>query len=219
MITTDDPDVLRLSAAPWPAYVRVRMEPDLRQILFMFPRKCASNTIKQVLEKVSTFDTKHWLTAQDVRQLDSNIPRVAVVREPLERLKSGWRHAVVKHEAEFLKMEASGIQKGTSWEDFVVAICATPDAYTNYHMKSQTLELIDMVGGRMPNEIIHVENLNEEWDELCTRYGWTWRPLGHLNPSDSNLETPVTKRLESLVCCRYVRDYMNFYPRKKKRGT
>ncbi len=213
-MTTIDPELNRLSQAPWPAYVLVWMKPRQEPILFMFPRKCASNSIKKVLERVSTFSpTNHWHTPKEVMQLDRSIPRIAFVREPLDRLKSAWRHAVVKHEAQFLHM--NGIQKGTTWKEFVHVVCNTADAYTNYHMKSQTLELVTMVGGRMPDEILYIENLTREWYELCVKYKWEWFPLGRLNPSDDTLETLVIPAMKRQVYERYIEDYRNFYPEVK----
>ncbi len=210
-----DPELNRLSSAPWPGYALVRMDPSGKQVLFMFPRKNASNSLKQVLEKVSSFNPEgHWLTSQQVKNLPSSILRVAVVRDPLTRLQSAWRHAVVKHEVQFVHMEASGITKGISWENFVVIICKTSDTYTNYHMKSQSLELIDMVGRQMPDEILHVENLNAEWGELCRKHGWKWAPLGRLNESDELLQTPVSFEMHVKIHERYQKDYENFYPEK-----
>jgi hypothetical protein len=212
MTITVDPELNRLSKAPWPAYALVQMKLRQSPALFMFPRKCASNSIKQVLEKVSTFSpTNPWLTPREVTALDKSIPRVAVVREPLDRLKSAWRHAVVQHEAQFVHM--NGIHKGTTWREFVHIVCNRTDAYTNYHMKSQSLELVEMVGGRMPDEILHIENLTREWYDLCVKRNWAWFPFGHLNPSDHTLETPVIPVIKRQVYVRYVQDYKNFYPK------
>jgi hypothetical protein len=199
-------ELQRLSRAPYPAYAKAYVS-GLNYI-FMLPRKCASNSIKAALEIMTgeTFDNRRdYLTRGEV--VKSELMRIAVVRHPVDRLISCWRHSIWKNAARFMT-DAPKMRDQMPWEEFVEIVLDTPDEASNRHFRSYSDELML---DRPPDRVLHVEDLDAEWAALSLERGWTLVPLGHYNFTNRDQpEADVTQDQLDHLALRYMADSANF---------
>lgn len=199
------PEVRRMARAPWPAYALVAIEG--MAFYFMLPRKCASNTMKVALNALDeTFPRRanSYVTADAVERHDYT-PRVAVVRHPITRFISCWRHFCFKVGASLMKMP--GLYDRMSWDEFFEACMSVPDEEANYHYRSMHLEV---VLGRMPDHILTCEMLEADWAVLSAEYRWPSVKLGRLNASTAELPR-ITKAQRDKLTHRYREDFRLFH--------
>lgn len=210
-MTADETLVRELSKAPWPAYARVTIADE--PFVFMLPRKCASNTIKDALARMpgcSFQAARDYLTARQLAE--STAPRIAVVREPVSRLVSCWRHGVVRNRAAYLRVP--GVTADMGWEAFAEFVCSTSDdsPACNYHFRSYSLELLvprARGGGSWPDVVLRCERLEEDWEALTASMGWPEVPLRRLNDT-SGPAVVVSDALRQRLNRRYALDAQNF---------
>lgn len=174
---------------------------DGSDYFFLLTRKCASNSIKAGLRMLGAeFYQKRVPTVANVRE-NPSIPRIGMVRHPVSRLLSCWRHCVWKRKAKELDNEQ--IRNNMIWDDFVQVVCCLPDADSNRHFRSAFEDLL--IDGKMPDHVLHVEDLDREWRELSRRFNWKQIVLPKHNRTDGP-EATVTKDQLQALAVRYLRD-------------
>lgn len=150
-----------------------------RKFVFMMLKKCGSVTMgKVILESLGYKDLSGpnvnrvlgslRLNRHEVSALDYT--KVVWVRNPLDRLVSGWFnrvHNVTMKET----MDSYGIPNNISFLDFVDWVYSIKDGEMNAHFRQQVFD-ITIDGVLVPNVIIKLENLKEDWQRLKARFDW-----------------------------------------------
>jgi hypothetical protein len=93
-----------------------------------------------------------------------NYFKFAFVRNPFDRLVSCYHDKVL----------VGGIDFGTStnsFSDFAAEIASIPDKHSNIHFKSQHKFITDRNGNLLTDYIGKFENLEQEYQKICTRMG------------------------------------------------
>lgn len=165
-------------------------------------------------------DRKHLLCKHEVPRF-KHYYSFAFVRNPWSRLVSCFFDKVdPKDITEDLNPKgAASVLLGTggtapdqsatkaSFEDFVRAVCRTPDEASNRHYRSQHTFLTDRKGRLMPEHIFRFENLAEEFNAVVERLGLPEAKLPHKNPSKkTSYQEYYTDELRRLTAERYRRD-------------
>lgn len=150
-----------------------------KKFVFMMLKKCGSVTMgKVILESLGYKDLSGpnvnrvlgslRLNRYEVAALDYT--KVVWVRNPFDRLVSGWFHRV--HNVTMKEARDSyGIPNTISFPDFVEWVCSIKDKEMNAHFRQQTFD-ITIDGVLVPNVIIKLENLKEDWQLLKARFDW-----------------------------------------------
>lgn len=206
-----------LSNAPAPAIAAVGI--NGRDFFFSFPRKNASNSVKWALHEMpgSTFaGNPVYVDVEEVKR-SPNVPRVAVVRHPVDRIVSCWRHVVRKLGA-LHRVGDVMITENLPFAAFVELVANCPDSHpnVNYHFRSQSAELVDDVGGREPDYLLHVETLKWDWEALSEALRWPKVELERINATTKEMVPfpKVTEELLDVISTRYRRDFelFNYHP-------
>lgn len=164
-------------------------------------------------------DRKILLCKHDVRRY-RDYYSFAFVRNPWSRLVSCFFDKVDPKEiSEDLNPKgAAAVMLGggennsappatASFEEFVRAVCRTPDEESNRHFRSQHTFLTDRKGRLLPAHIFRFENLAQEFNALTERLGLPDTKLPHRNPSKKTpYQEYYTDELRRLVAERYARD-------------
>lgn len=215
-ISKEEIAILRkVVAAPAPAIAAVAI--DQVDYFFQFPRKCASNSIKWALYNMpgSTFQSNRVYVEPREVMRSPELERIAVVRNPVARIVSCWRHAIVKMGAEFMRWIGDVRSSPTmTFDEFLEAVARTPDDHPriNYHFRSQWAELVNDVGGKEPDYLLHVETLSEDWRTLCEAKRWQHVELEKLNETKQGaVEYPSLSRKQlEIIAERYDKDFSTF---------
>jgi hypothetical protein len=151
-----------------------------KKIIFMMLKKCASVTMgKTILSSLGYKDLSGdninkvlkklgRISIKDAQELDYD--KVVWVRNPLDRLVSGWTHRI-KGVANKDTMDWYGIPNTISFSDFIDWVCSIEDAKMNAHFRQQTFDLtID--GVLVPNFIMKLEDLEKDWAVLRQQHPW-----------------------------------------------
>lgn len=198
--------VEELSRMPFPNYLGVKI--DAKDFVFMLPRKCASNSIKEALiqmgDRCSFPEVFHNFTMEELRNYPL-IPRIAFVRHPVDRLISAYRHGVLRDQG-FYRLE--GLYPYMPWTEFVDNVCGKwNDPCANYHFVQYSHELIDF--GQFPNYVVKIERLEDDWNTIARAFDWpkvTMRTLNRTKDVDIDVTQEQLERLE----IRYRADATNF---------
>jgi hypothetical protein len=140
--------------------------------------------------------------------------RIAICRNPFDRLVSCWRDKVIdRSHPNLLK---HGVKHGMDFDAFIHAVAATRDnAGTDPHVRLQTWDW-HYEGKPCWDILVPLETIEDRWEDLTTQIrahcGTIVQPLRRLNPSKA--EPPKwTPELVTLVRARYAQDFeMLSYP-------
>lgn len=140
--------------------------------------------------------------------------RFAFLRNPATRALSAWadKHTLARTERDAYRWFIRpwhGLRTGMSFEEFCRWL-ATPfgaDAFADRHWLSQHRQIRD-AGGRLPDFLGSLENIDADWRTVCERTGMPHRALPRLNPRPPALadEAPDAA-CEALLRRRYAEDY------------
>lgn len=161
-----------------------------KKFVFMMLKKCASVTMGRVIlsslghrnlngDNVNRVLPK-YLASDRYEVASLEYTKLVWVRNPFNRLVSGWfdRIHLIRNE---YTMAWYGVPNTISFPDFIYWICSIDDSQMNAHFRQQTSD-ITIDGELIPNVIIKLENLKEEWPKLQARYEWL-ADLRHANKS------------------------------------
>jgi len=151
-----------------------------KKFVFMALKKCGSVTLhKTVLDSLGYKDLSGkninrvirndlaWTgDKHEIAELVDYI-KISWVRNPFDRLVSGWMHRVRNNN----DAKGYGISPKASFEDFINHICSVEDENLNVHFRQQT-SFIAIQGKLVPDILIHLENLQEEWEQLRSKFNW-----------------------------------------------
>jgi len=87
--------------------------------------------------------------------------RISVVRNPFDRLVSGWNDKVRK-----LNRRRFGFNQACSFHMFIKQICSMSDEKINRHFIPQYNFIINTDGELITDKILKFEKLFEDWEEL-----------------------------------------------------
>lgn len=153
---------------------------------FMLPRKNASTTLRDVLARMGV--TLEVVDASGIRGT-----RIGVVRHPVDRAISAWKHGTQYNDGRVFGH--TEILPNMEWGAFVNVICSTRDedlcqyTGTNAHWRSQYYELF--VDGRLPDVLLRVESLSLDWATITRYLEWPDVQVKILNRSSiSSSERP-----------------------------
>lgn len=141
-----------------------------------------------------------------------------VVRHPVARLWSAWNNKVQENQILSARFRAMGVDRGLSFEEFVVRVAETPDAACDIHVRSQWAILA--LGDRLlPDHVARVESLGPDWEAIRSRVLAEGGPhLGDLGARNVRVgATPdVAGRIApdtlALIRTRFAADFAAFYP-------
>ena len=163
-----------------------------KKFVFMMLKKCGSVTMGKIMleslghkelegEEVDrVLSTLSHFNRYEVDALDYT--KVVWVRNPFNRLVSGWfdRIHLIRNED---TMSWYGVPNTISFLDFIDWVCSIPDEEMNVHFKQQTADIT--INGRLvPNVVMKLENLTEEWEQLQSKFGWLAELKYHANKSN-----------------------------------
>lgn len=170
---------------------RVNVVIHNKKFVFMMLKKCASVTMgKIILESLGYKKSE----AKDINRILGALPhfnryevdaldytKVVWVRNPFDRLVSGWfdRIHLMGNED---TMNWYGVPNTISFPDFIDWVCSIPDDEMNVHFKQQISD-ITIDGRLVPNTVMKLENLNEDWAQLQTNNSWLIDMKYHINKS------------------------------------
>jgi len=149
-----------------------------RKFVFMMIKKCGTVTIQRVLftsmgldvsgniQKYSKFIGRG--TRFEIDKLDYT--KVAWVRNPFNRLVSGWWNRIHKARSK-ITMKSWQIPHTISFTDFVDWVCSYDDDHMNTHFRQQTYD-ITIDGRLVPTTVMKMENLKTEWGQLQIEHPW-----------------------------------------------
>ena len=193
--------VNELSRSPWPTYLGVEIEK--KPFIFMLPRKCASNSVKEALLQMGAVGHKHFTREQMLNMV--MVPKIATVRHPVDRLVSSWKHGTQRDQGYYM---LNGLYAWMPWDEFLDLVCTTwNDAVANYHFRSYSLELLDL--GFAPSHIVRLETLEADWAQLTRKFDWPKAKFRQLNATKKT-EVTVTKDQLKRLAIRYEADAFNF---------
>jgi hypothetical protein len=151
-----------------------------KKFVFMMLKKCASVTMgKVILESLGHKNTKGNNVNKILRTLDRfnkydvdglDYTKVVWVRNPFDRLVSGWFDRIHKIKNKNT-MNWYGIPNTISFPDFIYWVCSIDDDNMNVHFKQQTIDIT--IGNRIvPNIVMRLETLQEDWKQLQSKFNW-----------------------------------------------
>lgn len=189
-----------------------------KKFVFMMIKKCASVTMGMIiLDSLGYTD----LTSKNIDNIDNllnTIPhmnkyeidaldytKVVWVRNPFDRLVSGWFNRIHQKKSKYT-MAKFGIPRIT-FSDFIDLVCSIPDSETNTHFMQQTSD-ITIDGRLVPNVVIKLENIKEEWSKLQKQHTWLADMEYHTHKSNKgDYRTYYTKNLIEKVKIRFKDDF------------
>lgn len=190
------------NSSRYPAYLAAEIEGKL--FVFLLPRKCASNTIKDYIRQLNGHNLR-YLRPHQMNELPM-VPKIAAVRHPVDRLISAWKHGTQRDQGGYLNL--AGANPWMSWDGFVDLVCYEwNDASCNPHFRSYSLELMSHEWGY--SDLLRCESLESDWFHLSNKYGWPSVELQHLNKTKKIPVTVSRLQLEWLSV-RYEMDATNF---------
>lgn len=201
--------------------------PDLK-LAFMCIPKNANSSIKRALceafdiptpknehdPKLFLYTNKQWILAQ------KDWLKIAVVRNPLDRVVSCYRQKVVHPErlhSGFLKYK--WIKWKMPFVEFIKRLCDTQDWLSDQHWRSQTYDLF-YKEKPVYNYQVRFENLKEEWPVLVkdveNHCGLKLpNKLGTKNKTSDKIPYPkFNKQIENKIYKRYLNDFLMLGYRK-----
>lgn len=183
---------------PYPAYTFVKILH--KPYIFILPRKSASCSMRDVLSQMSNFSSeKTYLSTEALRA--HSAPRIAVIRHPVDRAVSAWRHGTTVNDGSVFR--GPGIRPHMPWAEFVDAICATSDADSNFHYRSQSDEIfVD----RLPDHMLRVDWLADDWRALSKKLGWPVVEIRQLNKTVP-VKIEITNEQRERLSVRYAKDF------------
>jgi hypothetical protein len=159
---------------------RVNVVVHDKKFVFMMLKKCASVTMgKIILESLGYKNLRGDNVNKVIRKLGCpnryevdalDYTKLVWVRNPFNRLVSGWFDRV-RRQPNAKIMKWYGIPNTISFPDFVDWVCSIDDPHMNTHFRQQTSD-ITIDGRLVPNVVMKLENLNEEWKELQHVHDW-----------------------------------------------
>ena len=153
------------NSALFPAYLSV--EVDGKPFIFLLPRKCASNTIKDYLKQLEC--KRNVYLRPDEMNLTPTIPKIAIVRHPVDRLISAWKHGTQRDHVWY--MDCVEAYPWMPWDEFCALVCTKwNDATCNPHFRSYSLELMSHEWGY--SDVLRVESLELDWINLSNKYNF-----------------------------------------------
>jgi len=161
-----------------------------KKFIFTMIKKCGTITIQRVLFESMGLDPNvnlkrygeliNIVSLHDTDALDYT--KVAWVRNPFDRLVSGWWDRIHTARPEYTK-KMWQLPNTISFPDFIDWVCSYNDDHMNAHFKQQTHE-ITIDGRLVPNRIMKMENLKTEWSQLQIEHPWLPNIKWHDHKSD-----------------------------------
>ncbi len=190
------------NSSMYPSYLAG--EVDGKPFIFLLPRKCASNTIKNYIRQLNGHNLR-YLRPHEMNNFPM-VPKIAVVRHPVDRVISAWKHGTQGDDLRYMNMV--GAKPWMSWDDFVDRVCSEwTDANCNPHFRSYSLELMSHEFGY--SDLLRVETLKSDWLHLSNKYGWRDVVIKHLNKT-KKLPVTVSRLQLEWLSVRYEMDATNF---------
>jgi len=170
----------------------------------MLPRKCASNTVKDYLKQLEC-KRNVYLQPFEMNSLPM-VPKIAVVRHPVDRLISAWKHGTQRDDVWY--MHVNGAYPWMPWDEWCDMVCRHwNDAMCNPHFRSYSLELMDHRFGY--SDLLRCESLDNDWFYLSNKYGWRGVEFKKLNKTKT-LPVEVSQQQLEALAVRYAIDAANF---------
>ena len=188
-----------------------------KKFVFMILKKCASVTMKKVIlsslgyedvssENINRLTDDYFPLSMDKYKLDAlDYDKVVWVRNPFDRLVSAWSHRVRNNKKHSIR--DYGIPHTTSFEDYIDYICSFKDEDLNVHFHQQTFNIA--INDRLvPNIVVKIENLQEEWERVRERFEWLAPIKWHAHKSEKrgDYRRYYTKDLIKKVNNRFAKD-------------
>lgn len=194
---------------------RVNIALHDKKFIFMMLKKCASVTMgKVILNSLGYKDLSGGNVNKVLGKLDHPViyevssrdymdyTKVVWVRNPFDRLASGWFDRIYSIRNEDT-MNWYGIPNTISFPDFIDWVCAIDDANINTHFRQQTYYIT--IGDKLiPNVIMKLETLKNDWDKLKSKHTWLSDIEFYDNKSNKgNYRDYYTKELIKKVSYRF----------------
>lgn len=180
------------------------------KIVFMLAPKAGNSSIKAALKKgLGLSDApddlqRGWQYISPCEAQRYDWPKIAVVRNPYDRLVSCWWQKMHRHGASQLRKY--GFTNGMTFEAFVKQCCKWKDKDVDQHVRSQVYSL-KCKGEMVPDVICRCETLNQDWRRIKEMYRLDVPDLERRNPSDHKpYREYYTPEIRQMVEQRYGED-------------
>ena len=157
-------------------YDRPNVAATLNGTALFHTGKCCTNTVARLLCPP--------FVRIPVENLTDHI-RVGLVRHPLDRLVSCWADTTRPHRVFLIEMSRKhripieGTYANMPFDEFAEVVMKQPGMNAHWIPQAWWLNV-----GRLPDHIIHFENIREEWAPFVEQYGWPEFPEQKLNASE-----------------------------------
>lgn len=189
-------------------------------LAFMLVPKNANTAVKYALfrtlkksDRGSPHNPRHFIYTNKMWIKGRNgWLKIAVKRNPYNRIVSCWREKVMNDEGLHNGFKRySGIEWKQPFHEFLEAVWAIPDWMAEQHFRSQTYELFHGEK-QIPNLIGTVENLKADWKKIQQRVkahcGLELSNLAHEYKTSETIPYPeLTGYERDLIQQRYARDF------------
>ncbi len=197
-----------------------------RKIIFFVISKNACSSIKVTFSKrkfkdddsVHSYYYRHSYAGIEmrrsvkIRKEEKNYFKFAVVRNPFDRLYSGYKNRIASGTG-FDDYQLGFFFRGCkNFNDFVKKVTKLPNFLSDPHFQNQYSVICDK-GGSVVDCIVRFENLEKDFEKIRKKYDL--EELPHFNRSqDRKYEwmDHYTKEFASLVHKKYKRDFDLWYP-------
>jgi hypothetical protein len=163
--------------------------------------KAGNSSIKKALCRALGLDEypdalhRHWnyLSPSEIVNVDPALPRIAVVRNPYDRLASCWWQKL--HRGGASRLPSMGFRRGMMFREFLEVAAAFADDEADQHFRAQAYGMT-CDGRFLPNFVARLETLTDDWDELRSEFFLDLPDLSRENRSDPpDVQTPETRAM------------------------
>lgn len=179
--------------------------------LYLAPRAASTSIKRTILESVNQWDEhphrNPYLRDREVlgeTALNLWYPVVAVVRHPIDRLKSVYRHLVC--DQYWKSFERYGITPGILWDEFIQRVISVDPDDTDIHLRPMSF-LFDQWQIDI-NLLIKYEQLTKQWEAVRRISGVNLPRLEHENASCVQVE--ASDENNDLIRQYYAKDFELF---------
>lgn len=145
-------------------------------LAFLCVQKCASTSLKHVvLDGLGEYSMRNdqdpllgleYVQPEAIWQYYRGYMRVAIVRDPWERLLSCYDDKVHQDSLVVRSMQKYGMRPKMSFPDFVQVVCRVPDPAADPHLRSQSFTLVSHEGTLIPDWVLRFETLANDWERF-----------------------------------------------------
>jgi dermatan 4-sulfotransferase 1 len=136
--------------------------------LLKFPPQAGVKTTADKFWKTGTNNETQILDAKHARALRHTHFSFSFVRNPFDRLVSGYNNKIIEEEPVAKAMQFMGFKRHMSFASFIDAVCRTDDEQMDVHFMPQST-ILTYRGLLVPKFVGRFEHIQKDWHRLNRR--------------------------------------------------